>query len=293
MQQLRLLAIPATLVALLWVPAAGGAARAVHAALQVLPRTALTGDTVTLDAVGSRDTAGGSIVDYKWDLGSGSFTRDTSDDPNLETRFSTPGSKPVRVQVRNKDGDTAIASATVDVRLAPPSGPVGITIDGGDYATSNRTVRLSVVWPAYSLRAQFSDSKTFASSTPLATGVRWTLAASSKPVVATVYARFPGSGQPGRLYTDVIVLDRTTPVLTSATGAGGNGVRVVATDYGSGISKVQLSPTRSGGTTVTLAGPTERGVLSLKRVITAGGPTPHWVRVQSAAGTWSGWHAIR
>jgi hypothetical protein len=302
-KRLRLLSVPVVLCALAWLPAASGAIRSaqtLHAALEVLPTPVLTGDTVYLDASGSRDSGGLSIVDYKWDLGSGTFTVDTKSLPDVHTKFSTVGQKTVRVQVTDEKGHTAVAAGTVEVRLAPPKGEIGIVIDGGAYGTSSRAVTLSVVWPVFALNVQISNSRSFASAKklPLGKPVHWQLPpAGGNGKVLTVYARFPGSSDPKLSYRDIIVWDTKVPVIHSASSTkgfgGARGVLLKATEPVSGISLAQVSTTRSGGKTVSLAKPGERGVLSVSQTVSVKmSAKPQWVRVCSAAGRWSPWHRI-
>jgi hypothetical protein len=61
----------------------------------------------------------------------------------------------------------------------------------------------------------------------------------------------------------------------------------------SGISQVALSTTTSGGTVVVLRSQTVPGIKNVAQTIKAKmSSRPKWVRVRSAAGTWSAWHAI-
>jgi len=70
-------------------------------------------------------------------------------------------------------------------------------------------------------------------------------------------------------------------------------VQVHATESVSGVSQVALSATKSGGTVVVLRSSTQPGFTTLAQTITRKLPArPKWVRVRSAAGTWSKWVAI-
>jgi len=80
-----------------------------------VPNKVLTGDKLYLNASASPYKS--RIVDFKWDLGNGKFSRDTQDVPWTSTSFSSPGKKTVRVQVTNRAGETATASAKVTVRV--------------------------------------------------------------------------------------------------------------------------------------------------------------------------------
>ena len=132
------------------------------AALAVSPNPVLTGVPVTLDASASHDPFGGTIVDYKWDLsGSGSFTLDTGTNPTTSSTYAVAGIAHPRVQVTDALGITAITTANVDVRPAPPPGAVGVSINNGDYATNTTAVQVYVVWPAFASNALVSNDGGF------------------------------------------------------------------------------------------------------------------------------------
>lgn len=261
----------------------------------------LTGQQVTLDASGS--SSPGNIVDYEWDLGSGNFDHDTGTAPTITTSFNSPGPEVVRVRVTDDLGGTAIASTTIGVGPAPPPGPIGISIDNGDYATNSPGVQLDVVWPAFAENALISNDGGFGPNAdtqtlPVAATIPWTLASDgSERLPQIVYLRFPDSANPTVTFTDDIVLDTTSPAVTRATVRHSKGrvykVRLRAKESISGISQVRLSPKRSGGTVVMLRDSTTRGILNLSRTVSVRlGARPKWVRVRSAAGTWSKWHRV-
>ncbi len=185
---------------------------------ELLPQSVLSGAQVTLDASGSHDSQA-NIVDYRWDLGNGSFDLDSGAVPSITAVFNSTGSQQVRVKVTDSGGDTAIASASVDVRPAPPPGKTGVTIDGGAYATDSASVRLHVVWPAYAVDALISDDGTFApgsgtAAVPVATTIPWKLASAvSARKPQTVYLRFPTSSEPAETFGTGIVLDTTKPTM--------------------------------------------------------------------------------
>jgi hypothetical protein len=282
------------------------------AALALSPNPVLTGDQVTLNASASHDPLDGTIVDYSWDLGSGSFTRDTGTSPTTTATYSSVGHLPVRVKVTNEVGGRAIAAATVDVRPTPPPGPVGVSINDGDYATTNPNVQLDVTWPAYSSETLISNDGGFGAvggtkTVSLTSTIPWTLfSAGSERLPKIVYLRFPDSASPTLTFTDDIILDTTTPVIQGATMADtgtrtlsaylGNktfNVKVRATQKRSGISAARFSSRRSGGKMVVLRDRRVRGIVSLSRTIhVKTGQRPRWVRVRSAAGKWSSWHHI-
>ena len=270
----------------------------------------LTGQQVTLDASGSGSP--GNIVDYQWDLGDGSFDQDTGSTPSTTASFDSPGPKVVRVKVTDDLGGSDIAEATIQVGLAPPPGPVGVSINKGDYATNSPDVQLDVVWPVFAQDALLSNDGGFGSgagteTVPVAATIPWTLASDgSERLPQIVYLRFPDSATPTVTFTDNIVLDTTVSAVRKATlvhrasrpqSAVGGGrvykVRLRASENISGISQVRFSTRRGGGTTITLTGRTTRGILSLSRTFSLRMTSaPKWVRVGSTAGNWSKWHRI-
>jgi hypothetical protein len=282
------------------------------AELSASPNPVLTGDPVALDASGSGDSLG-TIVDYQWDLGSGSFDQETGSTPTTTASFTAAGPQQVRVKVTDDLGDSAVASTTVDVALAPPPGQVGISIDNGDYATNSPDVELDVVWPAFAENTLISNDGGFGASggtktVPVATTIPWTLGSGgSERLPQIVYLRFPDSANPTVTFTDNIVLDTTTPTVQDATlshhsakqrstfARGGlYKVRLRATEKISGIYQVRFSTRRSGGTTQTLRNRTTRGILNFSRTLTVRmTATPKWVRARSTAGNWSKWHRVR
>jgi hypothetical protein len=269
----------------------------------------LTHRTLTLDASASHDPLDGTIVDYKWDLGNGKFDHDTGATPKTSTTYTSAGVRTVRVRVTNEVGDSAIATARVDVRLAPPKGPVGVSIDDGNYATNSTRVRLYVVWPAYAIHALISNDGGFTQAggtktVPVASTIPWKLSSGSGPYPTFVYVRFPDSKNPTVTFADDIIVDTTRPTVQGATSAGSSGtagkrhgrnyrVRLKAKEKLSGISEARFSLVKRGGTTITFTSPKRRGILKLRRVVAVRmAHRPHWVKVRSAAGNWSKWHRI-
>jgi len=273
------------------------------ASLQV-PSQIATGNPTLLDASGSHDPYDAPIVDYKWDLGSGAFTLDTGVYATTNTTFDTPGPVTVRVQVTNSLGQTAIATQVVNVEVGPPPGIVGFSINNGAYATNSANVTLNVIWPVFAQTVLISNDGGFGpnggtETVPVAASIPWAIATGGNQLLPhIVYLRFPDSAYPTVTFTDDIIFDTTLPVVSSAKPAGtapGNAykVKVVATEKLSGISQAQFSTTKTGGTTVVLAGPTSPGITKLSKTLTLSmSSAPKWVRVCSAAGKWSAWHAI-
>jgi hypothetical protein len=249
-------------------------------------------------------------------------------------RALSNGSHTWQVLASDQAGNTT-ASATqtfiVAVGPTPPPGPVGISINHGDYATNTPRVVLDIVWPLGADQAFLSNDGGFnlagqTALVPIAAEIPWTLrSAGSERLPRTVYLRFPESTDPTSTFTDDIILDTTRPVIESAKllvpgkGKGSAAaqaptyrVRLRASESISGISAAEFSATRSGGTIVTFRSRKERGLLFISRVISLTGASgsgvrahlsasaikprpphrPRWGRVRSAAGTWSPWRQL-
>ena len=292
-----------------------------HASV-VAPIRALTGQAVTFDASGSA-LANSSITDYRWDLdGSGSFATDTGTTPSLTHTFTTPGTATVGVRVYRAGGVVDTASAAVTVFLAPPSGPVGVTINDGDFATNNPTVRLSLVWPSFTTHVLISNQGGFGSTGhtstfPVKATIPWKLQTTGyERLPKIVYLRFLGAGIDLQNFTSDIILDQTPPALQSASVVGGGSVssasraitsrskigsklrvyrlRIKARDRVSGVCAVKASSKRSGGRVAVIANCHRRGILRLSRTVrvkVAGKPS--YVRVRNSAGSWSRWLKLR
>jgi len=278
------------------------------------PFPILTGDTVTFSASASSVFP---ITDYQWDLdGNGTYETDTGATPTATNSYSEAGDVSVSVRVTNSHGKTGTSEVTLPVRPKPPPGPIGVSINNGDYATNSTSVQLNLVWPAYASEALISNDGGFGSAggtktVRLAATRPWTLrsAENSERISQTIYLRFPDSGSPTQTFSDDIILDTTTPLIQNAalTSAGKPRrtssvirahvfeVRLRAKEKVSGISSAQFSTLRHGrGTTLVLTNRKRRGIPTLKRVVGVKlARAPHWVRVRSAAGTWSHWHPIR
>jgi hypothetical protein len=199
------------------------------AALSASSDLLLTGQQVTLAASGSTAPLS-SITKYEWDLdGDGQFDTDTGTAATVKTSFDRPGVYTLHVRVTASSGKTATSSVVEDVRPAPPSGVVGVSIDSGLIATSDQNVTLDLVWPAGATSAMISNDGGFgpAGSTetvPLTPTVPWTLESSGpERLPKTVYVRFLGAGSDLTPYTDDIVLDQTVPLIDSAELTHGQG----------------------------------------------------------------------
>jgi sugar lactone lactonase YvrE len=264
------------------------------------PWLAVTGDTVTFDA--SEFTMPLSDVErYEWDLdGNGSFETDTGTVAHVERSYDTPQITQVTARVTRSGGRTDTAGAQIEIRQAPPPGEVGVSINGGAYATNDRHVTLSLVWPKLLPTALISNDGGFgpAGSTeerPVAAEVPWTLhSAGGYRIPATVYVRFPGAGSPPQNYTDDIVLDESEPAVTDARSAGRR-LRVRARDDNTGIAAVQVKKWRRGKAvlvkTLTRGEQGRRRIDS--RVKLRRGLKPAWIQVTDVAGNKSAWRPVK
>ena len=93
------------------------------AALSVSPESVTVGEPVALDASGSRDTDG-SVASYAWDLdGDGAFERQSGSEATLAHAFESAGAHTVGVRVVDDSGDSADATASVQVAEKPEPEP--------------------------------------------------------------------------------------------------------------------------------------------------------------------------
>ncbi len=274
------------------------------------PVSLRVGDSITVIAFAS--VPFGTITRYEFDLdGDGSYET-TGTSSLTSTTFSTPGKKSIGVRVESDRGGHATATTSIEISGAlprPPKGPVGISINDGAYATNEEDVEINAVWPLGATSVLLSNDGGFkesggAKSFDVNSKISWRLRAmSSGQLTRIVYARFIGN----ETQSDDIVLDKTAPVLSSAVASGASGsasarqakkrkysVRLRASQKRSGVSVAQFSSKRSGGQLVVLRARKIRGFVKLdKSVSVKATKPPRFVRVQSAAGTWSKWRAIK
>jgi hypothetical protein len=283
------------------------------------PNPVLTGKTAYFSAAGSGATSG-SITKYEWDLnGDGSFETNTGSSPLTSTSWSSAGLKSIGLRVTAPSGATATKTLSVDVRLAPPTGSVGFSINDGSSFTNNSLVSIHVVWPANAKQVRISNDGGFATSRTqvfdLSNVVSWTLD-TSVPGVFTknVYAKFIGEGVDTVVYSDDIIFDNAAPVISSATatsssgradatlmsnrGAGSNvltakvsykvvAVKISARDSLSGVSKIEISSklNKSGGKVLTYKSSSKLRIPASRTIV--------YLRVQDKAGNWSPWRTVK
>jgi hypothetical protein len=210
------------------------------------PSLASTGDAIQFDASGSVIPLS-EVERYQWDLdGNGSFETDTGTTPVVTHAYAARQTPDVGVRVTRSGGRVDTASAGIDIRLAPPSGELGISINDGAFATNDPHVTLALVWPRLAQSALVSNDGGFGVNQlfDVSPHVGWTLPSSgSGRLPKTVYARFRG-GESGReTYTDDIVLDEGLPIVSSAR-ASRRVLRVIGADYNTGIRTIVVK--RSG-----------------------------------------------
>lgn len=281
---------------------------------------ALTGQAITFSAAGSSDS-NSTLTDYSWDFdGSATYSQDAGGSSTVSHTFRTPGRYVVDLRVRDAAGLTSTTQQAIDIRLAPPPGLVGVSINGGDYATNNPNVSVDLVWPAGSDSVLVSNDGGFGaagdtSTLGLAATVSWTLEQTGEDrLPKTVYVRFLGAGHDLLTFTDDIILDETAPTLASASFVGSSSgaasaragradaraklhryrVRIKARDSVAGVCALAASVTRHGGTIKTLANCRKKGITRIARIVTVRATSrPAFLRVRNSAGTWSRWLRIR
>ena len=87
------------------------------------PSPALAGQNLTFNASGSTDS-GGTITDYKWDLGAGGkYETDTGSSPTLTHTFNEPGTYVIGLQSTDSTGAVARTTQVLTVTQGPPSKP--------------------------------------------------------------------------------------------------------------------------------------------------------------------------
>jgi len=242
-----------------------------------------------------------------------SFSASDSSTGTTTTGTTTTGTTTTTTPTTTATTSTT-TTATSSGSPVPPPGYVGVSIDGGVFATDSRSIELDLVWPAGATSALISNNGGFNSAgrtetVALAPEVPWTLEyTGSDRLPKTVYVRYLGAGIDTENFTDDIILDEETPSISEATllpptsSRSTQGLtarirsyrlRVVAAENLSGISEVETSLERKNGLVTSLAHAGRQGLLKLDKVITVTGiAAPRYTRVRSAAGKWSRWLAI-
>ena len=259
----------------------------------------------------------GSVASYAFDTdGDGTFETPASIDSLggfAQVTYAQPGHYAVRVRAVAAAGG-AVESGPLngypflDVRLHPPPGTIGVSINDGAQYTNSPLVQLSLVWPQLALQVVPANDGGFRGAQPrdLAPVIPWKLDSSGSErlpkVVYVHYEGLPNNVLPGGVqtggqtitYTDDIILDQTAPTLIAATVARPASaakalsarrarftVRLRARDGNSGLGRAQLRIGRKKSAPV-----------AFRRVLNAGTRRPTAARVQDRAGNWSRWRPI-
>jgi PKD domain/Bacterial Ig-like domain len=256
-----------------------------QALIDALPQPAYTGETVQFVAA-RHDDSDGTVVRYEWDLdGDGSFERDTGADSTTSTTYSTPRDFEVAVRVTDGVGLTNTSTERMFVRLRPPDGLPGVSINHGAQFTNDPQVKVDLVWTPFAKDLVISNDGGFrpALGFPVRNRIPWTLRSSGpERLPRTIYVRFTGGDDNGRqTYQDDIILDETAPVVMSARARRAGRVRVVARDRTSGVKRMQFASNRRH----------PRHSVRYRRVAKVRGK--HLlVRVRDGAGNWSHWKPV-
>jgi FG-GAP repeat len=279
--------------------------------------TAVEGNTLTASLLTWSNTP--TSVSYQWeDCDSNGqncqpITGATSKTYTLAA--SDIGDRIVVEESATNAGGTSAPATSAATGAAPESGPVGLEIDNGDYATDNPKVTIEAAWPAGTQSILMSNNGGFRTDTqtvaPAAT-IDWTLEQTGADrLPKTVYVRFLGVGQDDINFTDDIILDETAPTMESATVSGPGTaqasaaratklktyrLRLKAKDHLVGVCAVATNQRRSasGEALTTLTSCKARGILRLSRTVDLKlGTAPRYVRVQNSAGDWSRWLAVK
>ena len=287
------------------------------AALAMSPSPALNTQTVSFDASASTELPGRTITHYEWDLdGDGSFETDTGQVPTASRSYATPIEITPGVRITNQLGLFDEERRPLSIRLTPPPGAVGASINAGDIATNDPNVTLSLVWPPLTSDALISNDGGFGpvgstAAFPVGAQIPWLLASSGpERLPKIVYVRFLGAGANDLTHTDDIILDENPPGVTGAELAGGSAapgkagvpsravkryrVHLGARDDNSGVSLAEFAKRKRGErTTVRFTPEDERGKRRLDRVVRVRSrSTPRFVRVRDAGGNYSRWRKI-
>jgi N-acetylglucosamine-6-sulfatase len=264
------------------------------ASLALSPNPALTGDTVGFDASAS---SGLTITRYEWDLdGDGSFETDTGADPTATRSYSAPAEIDPGVRVTNGVGLSDVARAPLSIRLGPPAGELGVSINNGEQFTNDSNVTINAFWPLAASSMVVSNDGGFleASELPVAASTPWQLDSSGpERLPKTIYVRFLGGASGPETYQDDIILDQSAPKLVSAelvseSGGGASSsakaktakIRLKAKDSVSGVDRVQITTKKSD----------PGDILPYKRKVKVKvGGSELFVRVQDRAGNFSRW----
>jgi len=185
--------------------------------------------------------------------------------------------------------------------IAPPAGPVGVSINGGATYTNSRNVVLDVIWPTCTATVSVANDGGFRAveTRSVAAEIPWVLSTSGpERLPKTVYLRFGSSTQN---YTDDIILDQAAPEIVSVTvtvtvGTGRAGVAERRAAAGRVVSVAVRARDRGGSGPATVqvrAGRSQAVGAYGRRVSVATARDSIRVRVKDRAGNWSPFRTVR
>src|SRR5262249_40517044 len=176
---------------------------------------------------------------------------DTGAVPVVSRSYSERGELRVSVRVTAESGITDTAEGALAVQLAPPPGPVGVSINAGAQFTNDPNVTVSVRWPPFATSLLISNDGGFtdAVTVPVDASIAWTLDSSGpERLPKTIYVRFQGGESGAETYQDDIILDQTPPTIEGVRAAArGSGdarsyrLRISASDELSGVAQMQIT----------------------------------------------------
>ena len=265
----------------------------------------LTNSEIYLSAAASTSTSG-YFSKYEWDLnGDGSYEIDGGVKSTLTTSFMTAGVKIVGVRVTSRGGSSSSATMNIEVRLSPPIGEPGVSINDGSTATNAKSVMLNLTWPEYATEARVSNDGGFAASktktVPLSALVEWELDDTVKGVFTkVVYVRFNGSGIDNtKTYSDDVILDTTAPTINSSSAVATSSkieVKIEAVDDITGVETVEIdtgskvvSKEYSRAFNFSLS---EAGMAVSESAVFKSSAKSLRVRVRDGAGNWAKWQSL-
>lgn len=292
-----------------------------NGALDFMPM--LTGEVTYFEAVNSISTSG-SFSKYEWDLdGDGTFELDGGS--IVSTKYATPGIRKVSLRVTSLGGNVDTDSMEVQVLKINTAARPSISINAGNPYTNTKNVELDIVWPKWATSMEVSNDGGFPASQSqtfeLNDKTSWALDDSVYGLYTkVVYVRFSGIYiDANKVYSDDVVLDTTSPTLSTASSAKASGgtdgsigtaasgfinenlrfakkvksstkvisVKTKAKDDRSGLGKVQVSLNASGASSAIVAYKPQVKITVPKTAKKV------WVRVADGAGNWSKWKVVK
>jgi hypothetical protein len=286
-------------------------------AVPTISGTAVEGDTLTASDVAWANAP--TSVSYQWEncnaAGQNCQPIPGATSKTYTLAASDIGDRVVIVETAANAGGTSAPATSAATGAVPESGPVGLEIDNGDYATDDPNVTIEAAWPAGTQSILVSNNGGFRTDTktvaPAAT-IHWKLEQTGTDrLPKTVYVRFLGVGQDDINFTDDIILDETAPTIESATLSGAGSaqasaaraehlktykLRLKAKDQLVGVCEAAANDRRStrGEVVTPLTSCKSRGIVKLSRTLNLKLQSkPNYVRVRNSAGDWSGWVAVK